>query len=61
MQRICDGARSKQDVLAFLIDQYKGVYIKAKREFNTVIEVRSTLLELARSLTAAVCGEIPDW
>lgn len=40
MQRICDGARSKQDVLAFLIDQYKGVYIKAKREFNTVIEVR---------------------
>lgn len=39
MQMICDGVQSKQDVLAFTIDQYKEVFIKARREFGTVIDV----------------------
>ena len=39
MQLICDGIQSKRDVLLFSIDQYKEVYIKARREFATVIEV----------------------
>lgn len=39
MQLICDGAETKHDVLAHSIEQYKDVFVKAKREMNTVIEV----------------------
>ena len=39
MQRICDGLQTKRDVLHFTIEQYKEVYIKAKREFETVVNV----------------------
>ena len=40
MQRICDGLQTKRDVLDFTIEQYKAVYIKAKREFETVVNVK---------------------
>lgn len=43
MQRICDGLQTKRDVLHFTIEQYKEVYIKAKREFETVINVSLNL------------------
>lgn len=36
---ICDGVRGKQEVLNYTIDQYKEVFVKAKREFHTVVEV----------------------
>lgn len=39
MQLICDGVQRKRDVLQFSIDQYKEVFIKAKREFATVVDV----------------------
>ena len=39
MQRICDGLQSKRDVLDFTIEQYKEVYVKARREFDTVVNV----------------------
>lgn len=42
MQRICDGLQTKRDVLDFTIDQYKEVYIKARRQFDTVVTVSST-------------------
>lgn len=41
MQLICDGAQAKRDVLQFSVDQYKDVFIKAKREFGTVVDVSS--------------------
>jgi len=44
MQQICDGLQSKRDVLHFMIEQYKEVYLKAKREFETVANV-STVAE----------------
>ena len=40
MQLICDGARNKTEVLDTTIEEYKEVYIKAKREFETVVNVR---------------------
>lgn len=43
MQRICDGLQTKRDVLNFTIEQYKEVYIKAKREFDTVVNVSSPI------------------
>jgi DNA topoisomerase-3 len=43
MQLICDGVQSKRDVLAFSVDQYKEVFIKAKREFGTVVDVSIAL------------------
>lgn len=39
MQLICDGVQSKRDVLEFSIEQYKEVFIKARRDFNLVVEV----------------------
>lgn len=48
MQRICDGVLNKRDVLDFLIDQYKEVFLKAKREFETVISVSRLTLDTAR-------------
>lgn len=45
MQLICDGQQTKQDVLAFSIDQYKEVFIKAKQEFNTVVTVSALDLQ----------------
>lgn len=39
MQLICDGVQRKHDVLQFTVDQYKEVFLKARREFGTVIDV----------------------
>ncbi|RSH92151.1 DNA topoisomerase [Saitozyma podzolica] len=38
MQLICDGVQRKHDVLQFTVDQYKEVFLKARREFGTVID-----------------------
>ena len=38
MQLVCDGQQTKNDVLQFSIDQYKEVFIKARREFAIVVE-----------------------
>jgi len=43
MQQICDGLQTKRDVLHFMIEQYKEVYLKAKREFQTVENVSSAV------------------
>jgi DNA topoisomerase-3 len=39
MQMICDGVATKNEVLQDSIMQYQEVYIKAKREFETVVQV----------------------
>ncbi len=39
MQLICDGAATKNDVLQASIDQYKEVFIKAKRDFLVIVQV----------------------
>ncbi|KAG7553551.1 hypothetical protein FFLO_03058 [Filobasidium floriforme] len=38
MQMICDGVATKNEVLQDSIMQYQEVYIKAKREFETVVQ-----------------------
>nr|XP_031860656.1 uncharacterized protein CI109_003987 [Kwoniella shandongensis]KAA5527728.1 hypothetical protein CI109_003987 [Kwoniella shandongensis] len=38
MQLICDGVRRKGEILDQTIDEYKEVYIKARREFPTILE-----------------------
>jgi len=37
---ICDGVATKNEVLQDSIEQYQEVYVKAKREFETVVQVR---------------------
>ena len=39
MQLICDGVQPKREVLDHTIEQFKEVYIKAKREFEVVVNV----------------------
>lgn len=41
MQAICDGVRAKREVLEQSIEEYKEVYVKARREFDTIVEVSS--------------------
>ena len=40
MVEVCEQTKTKNDMLAQSIDQYKEVYIKARREFDKVINVR---------------------
>ena len=39
MQLICDGRSSKVEVLDTTIEEYKEVFIKARRDFATVLDV----------------------
>lgn len=55
MQLICDGVQSKQDVLAFTIDQYKEVFIKARREFGTVVNVSAAVDPLTGRKSKTTC------
>jgi DNA topoisomerase-3 len=39
MQLICDGVKQKAEVLDVTLDEYRDVFVTARREFNTVIQV----------------------
>lgn len=39
MVQVCDGAKTKNDMMEQSIHQYKEMYVRAKREFNKVISV----------------------
>lgn len=39
MQMICDGVVSKREVIDESIYQYQEVYVRARQQFNTVVEV----------------------
>ncbi|KIM83269.1 hypothetical protein PILCRDRAFT_783465 [Piloderma croceum F 1598] len=41
MVQVCEGTKTKQDMLAQSIEQYKDMYIRARGEFNKVITVSS--------------------
>jgi len=40
MVQVCEGTRTKNEMLNQSIDQYKEIFIMAKREFNKVVSVR---------------------
>lgn len=44
MQQICDGALTKRDVLDASIVQYQEVYVKARNDFNTIVDVSEPFL-----------------
>jgi DNA topoisomerase-3 len=39
MVQVCDGAKTKDEMLMQSIEQYKDMYVIAKREFDKVISV----------------------
>jgi DNA topoisomerase-3 len=39
MLQVCEGTKSKQDMLAQSIEQYKDMYVRARGEFNKVVSV----------------------
>ncbi|THH02191.1 hypothetical protein EW145_g6782 [Phellinidium pouzarii] len=45
MVEVCERTKSKNDMLAQSIDQYKEVFIKARREFNKVVTSVSKYIE----------------
>ncbi|MBW0466658.1 hypothetical protein O181_006373 [Austropuccinia psidii MF-1] len=46
MSRICEGSRSKGDVLTQTIDEYRDVFLRTKRAFATIIEQVGKYLNL---------------
>ncbi|KAI5479873.1 DNA topoisomerase III [Pseudohyphozyma bogoriensis] len=44
MTQVCEGAKTKQDIIDETLDEYREVYIKAKREFNTFLAASVFLL-----------------
>lgn len=40
MVRICEGTTTKQEMLAHSIEEYKEVFVRARNQFEKVIEVR---------------------
>ncbi len=39
MQLICDGVRTKREVIEESVDEYKAVFVKAKRDFPLLLNV----------------------
>jgi DNA topoisomerase III len=39
MVQVCEGQKTKAQVLAETVEQYKDIYIRAKAEFGKVLEV----------------------
>ena len=39
MVQVCEGVKTKNDMLMESIEQYKEVFIRAKREFDKVVTV----------------------
>lgn len=39
MVQVCEGTKTKHDMLAQSIDQYKDMYVRARGEFDKVISV----------------------
>ena len=60
MVRVCEGTKSKTDMLEEAIVQYKEMYIIAKREFNKVVTVRQYRLnyQVQDMMMNRVCGDI---
>ena len=44
MVEVCEQSKTKNQMLDQSIEQYKEVYIKARREFDKVINVRLALI-----------------
>jgi hypothetical protein len=43
MVQVCEGSKSKNDMLEEAIEQYKEIFIQAKRDFNKVVSVSAIL------------------
>jgi DNA topoisomerase-3 len=48
MVQVCEGTKTKNDMLVQSIDQYKDIFIKAKRDFNKIVMVSAALLSHRR-------------
>lgn len=44
MVQVCEGIKTKDEMLVQSIEQYKDMYVMAKREFDKVVEVNLPLL-----------------
>jgi hypothetical protein len=60
MQLVCDGLATKNDVLVETIDQYKEIFIKARREIATLKDVRfAPFCALLADQPLTFCSSLP--
>lgn len=45
MVQVCEGTKTKNDMLEEAIQQYKEIFVKAKRDFNKVVSVGCYICE----------------
>lgn len=43
MNQICEGLKTKQEVIEETLDEYRAMYLKTQQEFVTLTNVRSPL------------------
>ena len=41
MVQVCQGTKTKNDMVVEAVEQYKEMFVKAKRDFEKVVAVRS--------------------
>lgn len=64
MKDICEGRRTKNDVVHESLEMYREVFMKANREVNVLVEVHPPALRFIRVMSAIPSGiklEIPIW
>lgn len=47
MTQVCDGIKSKQEVIDETLDEYRDMFLKTRNEFQTLINVRRSSLSLS--------------
>lgn len=53
MTQVCDGIKSKQEVIDETLDEYREMFLKTKAEFQTFVDVRVFSLAPSSSLTGS--------
>ena len=61
MVQVCQGTKTKNDMLEEILVQYKEMFIITKREFDKVVSVCSLFVvaQAVYNFTCAVCPTIP--
>lgn len=55
MVQVCEGIKTKDEMLAQSIEQYKDMFVMAKREFDKVIQV-NLFTYFFFSFSMTICG-----
>lgn len=50
MTQVCDGVKTKQEVIDETLDEYREVFLRTKHEFQTFVDVSQSLVSILSSV-----------